>query len=453
MRGCYPEVVTERPTPVPPPPPPPDEKPMPGMRWLWRGLLIFAAVIVAFVGVFEVWRQGAMKSERDALAATVKKVDDTILHGKTPVEYYNAQAKGRNGWASYQTALDMVPAHTDREEDPRLKAITDWMNESSTEDRTLPEKGTSQEWVAATEGLAAALADAANADVLAREYRDGSNWLDASIRVLPEMYAWKLASLRVELLFQLGRVADGERELCNLVRLSSLRAHPTNMIEGLVAFSQSAIATDLAVRISSRHRFSAESLRRLTASWPKAMPLLRPMFEGELIWMCWMAESEPLVTSADGWFAWAPVQTNEDTSLTQERGIFVGVSLRRAIRKNMQHLQECLGRMLEGENLSALPAPHDALSPLAIDARPQALRVMKQEALLSMRKAAMELRLLELEAPLATQRGKVEALARKFHGISVTFEGEYCVLEIVPAQFGSVEFDAGESTLRLKPLP
>jgi hypothetical protein len=166
-----------------------------------------------------------------------------------------------------------------------------------------------------------------------------------------------------------------------------------------------------------------------------------------------MAESEPLVTSADGWFAWAPTQDNEDTSLTQERGIFVGVSLRRAIRTNMQHLQECLGKMLEGESLSALPAPHDALSPLAIDARPHALRVLKYEALISLRKTAIELRRLEHEGPLAKQREPVETLARKFHGISVQFEGDDCVLTLVPAQFSGVEFDANERMIRLKPLP
>lgn len=454
LRRCYPVGVSDRPETVPlSPPPPPEQVPKSVLRSLRRGLLIFTVAIVAIVGVFEVWRQGTLKFERDALAATVQKVDDAILHGKTPVAYYNAHATGRNGWAAYQSALDMMPAHTDRKDDPRLKVIVDWMNESASDDRALPDKETSKSWIAAMEPMAVALAEAASADVLVREYRDGSNWLDASIRVLPEMYAWKLASLRVELLFQVGRVADGERELGNLVRLSSLRAHPTSMIEGLVAFSQSAIATDLAVRISSRHRLSAETLGKLAASWPKAMALLAPMFEGELVWMCWMAESEPLVTSADGWFAWAPTQDNEDTSLTQERGIFVGVSLRRAIRTNMQHLQECLGKMLEGESLSALPAPHDALSPLAIDARPHALRVLKYEALLSLRRAAIELRLLEHEGPLGKQREQVETVARKFHGISVQFEGDDCVLTLVPAQFSGVEFDANERMIRLKPLP
>ncbi len=440
--------------PAPPPPPPENEAPKPRLRRLWRGLLIFLGVIVVIVGVFEVWRQGTLKSERDALAETIQQVDDTILRGKTPVEHYNAQVKGRNGWAAYQAALDIMPGHSEREDDPRLKAMIDWINESSADDPArLPDQAKSREWIEATEKMAAPLAEASSADVLVREYRRGSGWLEASIRVLPEVYAWKLASLRIELLLQQGRVADAERELCNLVRLASLRTHPTNMIEGLVALSHAAVATDLAVRVSARHKLSIETLRKLIESWPKAMATLAPMFEGELVWMCWMAESEPLITSADGWFAWVPTQNSEETSLTQERGAFVGIHLRRAIRKNMQHLRQCLGKMLEGEGLSELPAPSDLLSPLAFDARPQAMRVLKHEALLSLRRAAIELRLLEYDGPLARQHEQVELATRKFHGVSLRFEGEDCVLAIVAGQFAGAEFDATESTLRLKPLP
>ena len=94
MRRCYPVCVADLRSPVPPAPPPPppeNEAPKPRLRRLWRGLLIFLGVIVVIVGVFEVWRQGTLKSERDALAETIQQVDDTILRGKTPVEHYNAQ--------------------------------------------------------------------------------------------------------------------------------------------------------------------------------------------------------------------------------------------------------------------------------------------------------------------------------------------------------------------------
>jgi hypothetical protein len=166
-----------------------------------------------------------------------------------------------------------------------------------------------------------------------------------------------------------------------------------------------------------------------------------------------MAESEPLITSADGWFAWAPIQNNDETSLTQERSAFVGINLRRTIRLNMQHLRECLGRMLEGEQLSGLPAPLETVGALAFDARPHALKVLKHEALLALRKAAIELRLLEHDGPMEKQRENVDALARKFHGISVQLEGDDWVLSVVAAQFAGAEFDAAERTIRLKPLP
>lgn len=448
--------VTNESSLVPPAPPPPPDKdtPKPRLRWLKRTVVIVFGVIVLVAGVFELWRQGTLKSERDALAAKMQGVDDTILHGKTPVAYYNAHAKRKNGWPAYQAALNMMPGQPEREEDPRLKAMVDWANEEQADEATrLPDTGTSTQWVEASDRLAAALENAASADVLARTYQPGGNWLQASISVLPEMYAWKIATLRVELLVQLGRISDAEKELCTLLQLAALRAHPANMIEGLVVLSQSAIATDLAVRLTSRQKLSAETLRKLAATWPKAVPLLAPMFEGELVWMCWMVEGEPLISSADAWFAWLPGQNRDETSLTDERGIFVGINLRRAIRKNMQHIQECLATMLEGEQLADLPEPHDALSPLAIDVRPHALRVLEHDALFSLRKAAIELRLLELEGPLAKQREKVEAFASKLHGISVKFEGDDCVLSIVPTVFPGVEFEEADATIRLKPLP
>lgn len=446
--------VSIEPSPVPPAPPPAPEnpEPKPRLRWLRRTVLSVLGVTVLVTGVFELWRQGTIKSERDALAATMENVDDTILHGKTPAEYYNAHAKGRNGWPSYRGALKLVEAQGESEIDARLRDMITWQDEHANKSQAAapPARDVVSAWLAASEGVKLGFESAADCDVIAREYRLDGAWGQVALAVMLEMSAWKIAVARVELLFAQGRQADAEHELATLLTVSRLRNQPGSLIEGLLTLGLGNLATDLAVRMSSTHRLDRETLAKLAANWPAAVPLLARMLEGELVYMCWLAETEPTLTSADGWFAWFPRRQSDEFS---EHGPFAGIHMRRDIRKNMQHLQECLAAMLEGEQMHKFPAPHDMLSQFALDVRPQARRVIEHDVLFRMRKAAIDLRLLEHDGPWAQQRDKIEAFARNLHGISVSLEGDACVLSIVAAQFPGTEIKPEDATIRLKPLP
>ncbi len=405
-----------------------------------------------------------MKSERDALAASVQKVDDSVLHGKSAPEFYNSRARGRNGWQHYQRAVALAPGHADRPENPRLRAMLDWVNERGSSSE-LPANDAAGEWLAASHEISLALADAAACDVLARPFSTSDNWKSTSFAVVPESALWAIASARVELflaqalhnnseeemLRSQSQVARAAEELAILIALSSRRNQPVNLLEGLLALGQAGVATELAVRVSSGQKLTREQLTKLLAAWPTGAPLFGPMLEGELAWMCWLVESEELFTSADGWFMWLPGQTAIEES---ETGAFVGIRLRREMRKNMLHLQECHAAMIEGAGLATeLPKPHETLGMFALDLRQHARRVLQYDVLFRLRKAALELRLMEHDSPLAKQRDKVEEFARLLHGISVNFEGTDCVLAVVPQVFPGLELPEREATVRLRPLP
>lgn len=434
---------------VPPPSGKPPAKP------LWRAVLRIALIMVGAValpaGAFEGWRQSTLMHERASLQAEIDRVDGAILHGKTPVAYFNAKAQARNGWAHWQAAVHSL----DTEADARLSEINDWhATHAGQSSPPLPDRATCLRWLEATEPLARHLREAASAEVIARTYGASETWQSVALHALQEVGAARTAALRVEMLIEVGRADQAEEELLALSNLCCLRHVPHSMVEAMVALGLGNSESEIAVRVAGKRRLSRSTLEVLIARWPKAVPMLIPMLEGELVWMVWMAQTEALITSADGAFAWAPPQEPESIySLTRERGVFVGINLRRALRSNMRHLSECLSRLIEGEAPHKLPTPHDATSPLATDVRDVALRVVRIDAVLALRKTAMELRLLELDGPLARQRQQVEEFVAKRHGIAVAFEGEECVLSITQAQFPGASFDASESTIRLAPLP